>query len=568
MEERRWHAQYDPSVPAELDWQPCSLVDFLKASVDRGPERTAIVFENKRLNYGQFWDEVQRFAAGLHSLGVGEQSSVAIQLPNLPQAPIAYYAAMQLGAKVVLTNPLYTEREMEHQWSDAQCDVVITMDFLWDQKVRGLRSKLKVKHFIIASIPEYLGFPLNFLAPFKLRKASPPMIAKLQPEPGVHRFRALLKAGQLPAPKPQLAPERIAVLQYTGGTTGVSKAAMLTHKNLSANAQQTLSWCSTMQDGREVILTAVPLFHVFGMTVCMNLAVISNSAMVLVPNPRDTASLIKAIEKQRVTIFPGVPALFNNLNHFPGTRGSDLSSLRICISGSAPIAREVQEKFEALTGAIIIEGYGLSETSPLTHANPIQGERRLGTVGLPVSGTDAMIVDASDPTKQLGIDQEGELLLRGPQVMAGYWQRPDETAKSMHGDWFMTGDLATQDAQGYFRIVGRKKDMINIKGMKVYPDEIDALLMEHPKILEAATIGISHPQHNEIIKSFIVLQPGAQMTAEEVIEHCKSGLAHYKLPRAVEFIAELPKNNVLKVLRRVLRDRELAVQAKQSTQPD
>ncbi len=560
MEARSWHKHYDATVPPELELEPLSLPEFLRASVERGPERTAILFQNKRLSYLEFDREVQRCAAGLASLGVGPDTSLAIQLPNLPQAPIAYYAALQLGARVVLTNPLYTPREMQHQWSDAECEVVITMDFLWDQKVRALRPKLAVKHFIIASIPEYLGFPLNFLAPFKLRRAQPPMIAKFEREAGVQGFKELLKSSSARAPRPELDLDAIAVLQYTGGTTGVSKAAMLTHRNLSANTQQTRAWFSTLRDGQEVILTAVPLFHVFGMTVCMNLAVIGNSAMLLVPNPRDTPGLLACIDKFKPTIFPGVPALYNNLNQLAARSNADLSSLRICISGSAPIAGEVQETFERLSGSVIIEGYGLSETSPLTHANPIQGERRLGKIGLPVSSTDARIVDADDPSIELPPGEEGELLLRGPQVMAGYWKRPDETQKCMHGEWFMTGDLACLDTDGYFSIVGRKKDMINISGMKVYPDEIDALLMENPKILEAATIGAPHHKYGEIVKSFVVLQPGAQMDAEEVIEFCRGGLAPYKVPRAIEFIDELPKSNVLKVLRRVLRERELASQ--------
>ena len=562
MDPRPWHSAYDPGVTPSIAYEELALPGFLERSAERAPERTALVFQNRRMSYRELLAEVRSLAGSLAQLGVEPGTSVGIQLPNLPQTVIAYYAALSLGARVVLTNPLYTPRELGHQWNDAEVVVGITADFLWDRTVRAVRNELtSVRAFVIASIPEYLAFPLNLLAPFKLRRANPPAIARVANEPGVHRFRELVRRGPAAPARRELDLEEVAVLQYTGGTTGVSKGAMLTHRNLSVNAQQSAAWFSDSRYAEEVILCCLPLFHVFGMTVCMNLAVVVAGTMVLIPNPRDVGGLVRAITKHRVTNFPGVPALYGSLNNWPGIEDVDVSSVRYCLSGSAPIPPEVLARFEKLTGAKIVEGYGMSETSPVTHANPVQGRRKIGTVGVPVPDTDARVVDVDDPGKELPLGEEGELLLRGPQVMKGYWKRPDETAATMHGEWIRTGDLASVDADGYFTIVGRKKDMINAGGLKVFPDEVDAVLMAHEAVLEAATIGVPHPTRGETVKSFLVLRPGARLTAEEVDLWCRESLAPYKVPREIEFLAELPKSSVLKVLRRELREREIAARA-------
>jgi len=558
MEERPWHRFYDEGVAPSIDYERLALPAFLERDARKRPDANALFFLNARLTYGELQGEVTRFATALTRMGVGPDSSVAIQLPNLPQTVIAYYGALAAGARVVLTNPLYTGREIEHQWNDAECSVAVTTDFLYDQTVRPVRSKLSIEHFILASIPEYLRFPLNLLAPFKLRKSQPPKIADVPNEEGVHAFRKLLRE-TTPAPiEPIEDLDRIAVLQYTGGTTGVSKGAMLTHKNLSINAQQCDAWFPREDSGCQVIMTAVPLFHVFGMTTCMNWAVFCGGTMVLVPDPRDVKAIAKAIAKHRVTIFPGVPAMYNALNQLPGIEGMDISSVQGCLSGSAPIAPDVQQRFEGLTGANIVEGFGMSETSPVTHANPFHGRRKLGSIGIPLPDTDAHIVAVDDPTTVLPPGEEGELCLRGPQVMRGYWKRPDETAKTLIDGWLLTGDLGTMDEEGYFRIVGRKKDMINISGFKVFPDEVDAILVAHEAVLEAATIGVPHDERGEIVKSFVVLQPGAACSVDELRAYCREHLAAYKVPREIGFIEELPKSTVLKVLRRELREMELA----------
>ncbi|MHC4378152.1 MAG: long-chain-fatty-acid--CoA ligase, partial [Planctomycetota bacterium] len=362
--------------------------------------------------------------------------------------------------------------------------------------------------------------------------------------------------GQRPAPA-KIDLDQIAVLQYTGGTTGPSKGAMLSHRNLSCNVQQIDAWFTGVEYGREVLLTALPLFHVFGMSVCMNFAIWAGACMVLMPNPRDFSMLVKAISKHKVTLFPGVPALFNGLNNFPGIENIDVSSVKSCFSGSAPIPPDVLERFEQLTGARIIEGFGMSETSPVSHVNPLWGKRKVGYVGIPVSDTEAKVVDVNDDSIEMPQGEEGELLIKGPQVMQGYWGREEATAESLAGGWMHTGDLARIDEDGFFKIVGRKKDMINCSGLKVFPDEVDEVLMAHDDVLEAATIGVPDEKRGETVKSFLVLQPGRSLTTEQVEAYCRENLAAYKVPREIEFIDELPKSSVLKILRRELRDMEL-----------
>ena len=565
METRPWHQHYSPGVPVQLDLEEVPLSRFLERTAARIPKHTALSFLNRTMSYAELKSEAERLATALQGLGIGPGKSVAIQLPNLPQTVIASQAVLMVGARVVMTNPLYTEREIEHQWNDAEVDLVFTTDFIWQGRVRAIRAKLPAENYIVASIPEYLRFPLNLLAPLKLKKQQPPLFAKFSEEPGVFRFKKLTHSTVAALRPVEVDFESVALLQYTGGTTGVSKGAMLTHRNIAANVQQIQAWFQGMRYGEEVLLTALPIFHVFGLTVCMTFGIWYGAELALAPNPRDPKALVDIVEKRRVTLFPGVPAMFNALNNFPGIDTRNIGSVKACFSGSAPIAPDVLERFEGLTGSRILEGFGMSESSPVTHVNPIQGLRKIGTVGIPVSSTDARIVDADDPTRELGIGEEGELVLRGPQVMRGYWKRDDETAKTLIDGWLHTGDLASMDEDGFFTIVGRKKDMINCNGLKVFPDEVDAVLMAHDKILEAATIGVPDPERIETVKSFIVLQPGQSMTPAEVESYARENLAAYKIPRQVEFLDELPKSTVLKVLRRELRDRELARLKRDST---
>ncbi len=558
MKERVWHQFYAEGVPATIEFEDVPVPRFLERSAAEHGDATALIFMNCRLTYRQLKEEVDRFATAMAALGIAKDSKVAIQLPNLPQTVIAYYATLSLGAQAVMTNPLYVEREIEHQWNDAGCSLAVVADFLFEARIKGIRHKLPVNNYVIASIPEYLRFPLNLLAPLKLKKADPPLMAKVAPGEGIHFMRKLIKATPPHPPKVEIAMDDVGVLQYTGGTTGVSKGAMLTQRNLSYNVQQVSAWFADARPGEEVLLAALPYFHVFGMSICMNYPAYVAAAMVLMPNPRDIAQMVKNISKHGVTLFPAVPAMFNAINNFPGVDSIDLTSVTSCFSGSAPLPIDTLERFETLTGSKIVEGFGLTETSPVTHVNPLQGARKVGSIGVPVSATDAKIVDIEDGKSEMPPGKEGELIIKGPQVMKGYWKRPEATSDMIKDGWLYTGDLAMRDDEGYFSIVGRKKDMIIAGGYNIYPDEVDRVLMAHPAVLEAATIGVPDERRGETVKSFIVLTEGHSATAEELTEYCRKELAVYKVPRRIEFREELPKSAVLKILRRELREQELA----------
>ncbi len=556
MSSKTWHRFYDPGVPPVLEFEDITLPGFLERSAAEYPDATALIFLNRTMTYRELQADVDRFAAALARLGVGPGIRVAVQLPNLPQTVIAFYAALSLGATVVMTNPLYVEREIEHQWNDAGCTVAVVADFLFDRRVAHIREKLAVEHYVIASIPDFLRFPLNLLAPLRLRRADPPLLASVKPGPGVHLMRSLMKQTAPDRPRPAIAMDDTALLQYTGGTTGVAKGAMLTHRNLSCNVQQVTAWFVDVRRGGEVMMGVLPFFHVFGLTVAMAFPLSVAGAVVLMPNPRDMPQLIASISKHRVTLFPAVPAMFTAIVNAQGVEKLDLTSVRSCFSGSAPLPPDILQRFEKMTGGKIVEGYGLTETSPVTHANPLDGRRKIGSIGVPLPNTDMKVVSLEDGTTEVGAGKQGELLLKGPQVMCGYWNAPEQTAAAFTDGWFRTGDIAAVDADDYTFIVGRKKDMIIAGGYNIYPDEIDAVLVAHPAVLEAATVGIPDPKRGETVKSFVVLRPGQRATADELAEYCRRELAAYKVPRSFAFLDELPKSSALKILRRELQNHE------------
>ncbi len=557
MDERVWHRAYDTGVPASLDYDGLTIPACLERSVASYSDAPALIFANRRLSYRVLGEEVARFATALSRLGVAPGTRVAIQLPNLPQTVIAYYAVLSLGAQVVMTNPLYVERELEHQWNDAGCAVAIVTDYLYARRIRAIRRDLGVRHYVVASIPDYLTWPTRWLASIKLALARPPLVAWVQSDTDVHAMSALMERTDAAPPTVEVDLDSVAVVQYTGGTTGVSKGALLTHRNLSANVQQVRAWFTDVTVGEEVILGALPFFHVFGMTVAMNFPIAAASAIVLMPDPRAVHQMIEHIATHRVTLFPGVPAMFNAINNAADSASADLTSVKSCFSGGAPLPVDVLERFERLTKSRIVEGFGLTETSPVTHVNPLAGVRKVGTIGVPFPDTDARIVDLEDERSDVAAGDPGELVIRGPQVMHGYLRKPEETARALRDGWLYTGDIATVDSDGYFSIVGRKKDMIIASGYNIYPDEVDAVLIAHPAIEESATIGVPHPQRGETVKSFVVRRAGQSVTATELEEYCRERLAAYKIPRLIEFRDELPKSTVLKVLRRELREQEL-----------
>jgi long-chain acyl-CoA synthetase len=383
------------------------------------------------------------------------------------------------------------------------------------------------------------------------------MVASIPESPTIHHMRRLIRRTPPNPPHTPIDLDDVALLQYTGGTTGVSKGAMLTHRNMSANVQQLRAWFVDAVPGREVMLGCLPFFHVFGMMVSMMFSISAAAAIVLIPNPRDIRQMLSSIVKHRVTLFPGVPAIFNAIVNASDIEKLDLTSVRSCFSGSAPLPLDVLERFEQLTGSKIVEGYGLTETSPVTHANPLGGRRKIGSVGVPFPDTDVKLV-AIDGSTPVPTGDAGELLIRGPQVMAGYWRQPAETRAVLIDGWLRTGDLATMDEDGYTYIVGRTKDIINVGGYKVYPDEVDAVLMAHADVHESATIGVPNEKSGEQVKSFVVLRENRAVTADDLVDHARANLAAYKVPREIEFLKELPKSSVLKVLRRELREREMA----------
>lgn len=554
---RPWTQHYDPGVAGLYNAEDLTIPQLLERTLARHADATALIYMNRRYTYRELADEVRRMATALADLGVERGSRVAIQLPNLPQTVISYYAVLSLGAVAVMTNPMYVAREIEHQWNDADCRVAIVADFLYEQRIRSIRERLPVRHYIVAGIAEYLEFPLNLLAPIKLRWSNPPLVARRRYVGEVHRFRDLVRGAQKVAPEVPRVPDDVAMIQYTGGTTGVSKGALLTHRNLTANVQQIRSWFTSLRDGEEVWLGSLPFFHIFGVTVAMNFPLSVGAALVLMPDPRDIAGVVRSIERQRVTVFPGVPAQFNAINQYAGIDRADLTSLRACVSGSAPLADAVLARFEELTGSKMVEGFGLTEASPVTHCTPLLGARKVGSIGLPLPGTDARIVDLKDSTRTLPPGKEGELVIRGPQVMSGYWQRPDDTEEAIRDGWLHTGDIAVSDEEGFFRIAGRKKDMIIAGGYNIYPDEIDQVLMSHPDVSESATIGIPDARRGETVMSFIVRLPGKKLSASEVVAFARERLAAYKVPRVIEFREDLPRTTVMKVLRRELRDEVL-----------
>ena len=557
--DRPWLRFYDAGVPPTLEYPASSVPEFLRISAQRFPNQVATIFLGARLTYRQLKAQVDSLAGELHRMGVRQGDRVAIMLPNCPQTVIAYYATLSLGAVAVLTNPLYVERELEHQWGDAGVETAFVLDLLWP-RVEGLRRKLPLKRTIVTGVQDYLPFPKNLLFPLQARRQGTP--AGVPSADGIFRFKHLVRnrATRSGPPAVDLSPDDLACLQYTGGTTGLPKGAMLTHRNLVASVTQIRAFLLQGHvDAEDRAIAILPIFHVYGMNGVMNLGVHLAATLILLPR-LDIKMLVEAIRRHRPTFFLGVPSLYVAVNSYPGIDQVDLSSIKMCFSGAAPLPQDVIEAFEARTGARIAEAYGMTEASSLTHVNPRRGLRKFGSVGVPIMDTDARIVDADAErtTQELPPGQEGELLVKGPQVMAGYWQHPEETAAVLRDGWLRTGDIATMDEDGYFYIVDRKKDMILTAGFNVYPREVEEILYQHPKVLEAAVIGLPDKLRGEKVTAYVVLKPGETATAQEIRAFCRERLAHYKEPRAVHFRDELPKSMAGKVLRRVLKEEELA----------
>jgi long-chain acyl-CoA synthetase len=497
---------------------------------------------------------VNQFAHALTGLGIKKGDRVALMIPNIPQMVMAYYGTLRIGAIAVPTNPLYHEHELEVQLNDSGAETLVAVDMFYPV-ISHVLPRTAVKHLILCGIKDFLPFPLNVLYPLKARIEK--QWVSIRRRPPIYDFWAMIGQAQPAPPAVEVAPSDTALLQYTGGTTGIPKGTILTHRNLVVNAMQARSWFTRAKEGKEIVLAAIPFFHVYGMTTAMNLGVLLGAEMILIPKFH-TKEVVRIINKYRPTIFPGIQAMYLAISNYPGIKKYDLTSLQAALSGAGPLMREVQEQFERLTKARIVEGYGLSEASPVTHANPIFGTRKIGSIGLPWPDTEARIVDLETGEHMLPVGQTGELVIRGPQVMKGYWNKPQETAQALRNGWLHTGDIAKMDEDGYFYIVDRIKDMIKTVGENVYPREVEEVLYTHPKVKEAVVVGLPHEEYlGEKIKAYVVLKEGQTATAEEIIEYCSEQLSKFKVPREVEFRNQLPKTLVGKVLRRVLRDDEM-----------
>jgi long-chain acyl-CoA synthetase len=552
---KNWLSSYEPGIKENLEFKDVLVPQYLEESTKNFPDNPALIFQGYTLSFKEFNEMVARFAAALKKLGIKKGDSVSILLPNVIPCAVAYYATLKIGGIVVLNNPLYSDRELEHQFNDSNSKILITLDLLGNRMVK-LREKTDIKTIIYTSIGDYLPFVKRLLFPLIGKKKG--LAADVTPAKDLYKFKDLIAKHAPDFRQEDLKMSDIAMYQYTGGTTGVSKGVMLTHKNISYQIQQIESWFPSFEKGAEVMLGALPIFHVFGMSVSMNFAIRMGWANVLVPKPQPEP-LLEAISKFKVTFAPLVPTMYIGMLDHPNMEHTDLTSIKGCFSGSAPLPLEVINNFQEKTGSIIVEGFGLTESTPVTHINPLNGKRKQGSIGIPIPDTECKIVDLEDITKEMPLGEPGELLMRGPQIMKGYLGKPEETQKTMTEDGFLrTGDVATMDEDGYFYIVDRIKDMILSGGFNVYPRDIDEVLFEHPKILEACSIGIPHPKRGEAVKAFVILKEGQEMTQSQVIDYCGTKLAKYKLPVEVEFRQELPKSNVGKILRKDLRAQEEA----------
>jgi long-chain acyl-CoA synthetase len=557
--DKPWVTSYEKGVPEKIEYEEICLPEILERSARRFPNKMALLFQGYKITFRELNDMVNRFAASLHNFGIDKGDSVAILLPNVIPCVVAYYGILKIGAIAVMNNPLYSDRELEYQFNDSDSKLLVTIDLLANRMI-DLRPKTKIKQIIYTSIGDYLPFPKNLLFPFVAKKKN--LAADVKPAENVYPWKNLPAKNPSRSPEVELSFDDTAMYQYTGGTTGISKAVMITHGNLSSQVQQIGAWFPAF-DSNEVMLGALPFFHVFGLTTAMNLAIFLGWGNILVPKPQPDA-LIEAIRKYKPSFTPLVPTMYIGILNNPAIDKINLTSIKGCFSGSAPLPLEIIRDFETRTGAVIVEGFGLTEASPVTHVNPFAGgKRKAGSIGIPISDTESRIVRLDDGNTDVPVGESGELLVRGPQVMKGYRNNPEETANTLADGWLHTGDIAKMDEEGYFYVVDRKKDMIISGGCNVYPRHIEELFYEHPKIKEACAIGIPHPTRGESVKVFAVLKQGETATQEELIEFCTDKVARYKLPTEIEFRDDLPKTNVGKILKKELREEEMAKRKKQ-----
>lgn len=549
-----WLKHYPAEIPATLQYNPIPIHEYLSHAANQFPDRIAIHFMGKELTYQQLYQQSLKLASYLQRIGIEKGDRVAIMLPNTPQSVISFFGILLAGGIVVQTNPLFTERELQYQMNDSGAKAIICMDILFP-RVSKIMKKTELQQIIVTAIKDYLPFPKNLIYPF-IQKKQYGLVVNVKHEGHHHLFTEIIKApiGKLTNHEIDVQ-EDLAVLQYTGGTTGSPKGVMLTHRNLAANTFMCKAWLYKSKRAQETILGIVPFFHVYGMTTVVLLGVLEAQKMVLLPK-FDPKTTLKTIHKQKPTLFPGAPTIYIGLLNHPDFHQYNLSSIDCCISGSAPLPAEIQQKFEDVTGGKLVEGYGLTETSPVTHSNFLWDRPRVsGSIGVPYPDTDAEI-RSLDTGERVPVGEIGEIVIKGPQVMKGYWNRPEETAQTIQDGWLFTGDLGYMDENGYFYVVDRKKDIIIAGGFNIYPREIEEVLYQHEDVVEVVAAGIPDPYRGETVKAYIVLKDGSTVTQEELDRYTRRHLAAFKVPRLYEFRAELPKSAVGKILRRILIEEE------------
>jgi long-chain acyl-CoA synthetase len=558
MNDKPWLAHYDKGVPSTVEIPNVPLFHFLEESARKYPDRACTIFKGAVISYKEMNAITDRVAAALVDLGVKKGDRVGIFMPNTPQFVMAFFGILKAGGVVVATNPLYTPPEIEHQANDAGIEYMFVMTNFYNT-IKKAQPKTKIKKLIVTNLKETLPPIMRVLFTLLREKK-----AGFRIEGGLRDgdiwFQDLLAQHKgASRPKLEVGPDDTALFQYSGGTTGISKGAVAMHRNVVANTLQMRAWFVNSEDGKEIYLMAIPLFHVYGMVAGMSVAMAMGASMVMVPNPRDLVDVLENISKFKATIFPGVPALYNGINNHPDVKAGkyDLSSIKACISGSAALMRETKDQFEKLTGGKVFEGYGLSEAPTATHCNPLLGENKTGSIGMPLPNVEVKLISLDDGETDLPQGEIGEIVIHGPQVMKGYHNMPTETANSLRmmkdgKVWLFTGDIARMDEDGYFYIVDRKKELIKPGGYQVWPREVEEAIAAHPKVLEVGVAGIPDPYRGETVKAWIVLKPGETATAEDIKSFCKERLAAYKVPTHYEFRSELPKTTVGKILRREL----------------
>ncbi|NIV10488.1 MAG: AMP-binding protein [Aliifodinibius sp.] len=548
---RPWVQNYDEGVPATIDYPRIPSYQLLEETAKKYPDRICTVFKGGKITYREMDEMTDRLAAGLSDLGVKKGDRVGLFIPNTPQFVIAFYAILKAGAVVVATNPLYTQREIEHQVNDAGVEVMVLMTNNYE-KVKEIQHKTKIRQMVVTNLKETLPQPLKLL--FTLFKEKKSGFRVQLRDNDVWMQELIQKHSPEDRPKVEVTTDDTALFQYSGGTTGVSKGVVAAHYGLVANTYMIQAWNPNAREGEEVVLMAIPLYHGYGMVVGLLYGTKIGATFVMVPDPRDMQDVLENATKYEATVYPGVPAMYNAINNHPDVLSGkyDLSNISFCISGSAPLMRETKLKFEEITGGKLAEGYGLSEAPIASHSNPMHGENKTGSIGMPFPDIECKIIDLDDEVTELPSGEIGELILKGPTVMKGYHNMPTETANALRDGWLYTGDIAYMDEDGYFFIVDRKKELIKPGGFQVWPREVEEVLSNHPAVLEVGVGGIPDPNSGEAVKAWVVLKSGQQATEEELREWCKKDLAGYKVPKQIEFRDELPKTTVGKILRREL----------------